>query len=85
MQWKTKTLLEQLKNTIRLRHYSYKTEKSYIDWIRRYIFFYDKRHSQDMRSVEIEVFLTHLAFQKASLSQLKIKHEVCLISGVIKR
>lgn len=59
MQERSKKLLEQPQDTIRLKHYSYKTEKSYIDWIRRYIFFHDKRHPKDMESAEIEAFLTH--------------------------
>ncbi|MFN6569241.1 phage integrase N-terminal SAM-like domain-containing protein [Dendronalium sp. ChiSLP03b] len=59
MQEGSKKLLEQPQNTIRLKHYSYNTEKSYIDWIRRYIFFHDKRHPKDMGSAEIEAFLTH--------------------------
>ncbi|MEH1846168.1 MAG: phage integrase N-terminal SAM-like domain-containing protein [Nostoc sp.] len=48
MQERSKKLLEKVQDTIRLKHYSYKTEKSYIDWIRRYIFFHHKRHPQDM-------------------------------------
>jgi integron integrase len=41
-----------------------KTEKSYVQWIRRFILFHDKRHPQEMGVVEIEAFLTHLAVQK---------------------
>ncbi|WP_337961502.1 site-specific integrase [Nostoc sp. UHCC 0926] len=64
MQERPKKLLEQVQDTIRLKHYYYKTEKSYINWIRRYIFFHDKRHSKDMESAEIEAFLTHLAVKE---------------------
>ncbi len=39
-----KKLLEQVRNVIRLKHYSYKTEKSYVNWIKRYILFHNKRH-----------------------------------------
>ena len=53
--------MEQVQDTIRLKHYSYKTEKSYIGWIRRYIFFHNKRHPKDMGSTEVEAFLTNLA------------------------
>jgi len=56
-----KKLLEQVRDTMRLRHYSYRTEVSYVDWIRRYILFHNKRHPRDMGVVEIEAFLTHLA------------------------
>ncbi|MDJ0798611.1 MAG: phage integrase N-terminal SAM-like domain-containing protein [Calothrix sp. MO_167.B12] len=51
------------------KHYSYKTEKSYVVWIRRYIFFHDKRHPKDMGTPEIEAFLTDLAVnQKVAAS-----------------
>ena len=56
-----KKLLEQVRDTLRLKHYSIRTEKSYISWIKRYILFHNKRHPKDMRKHEIEVFLTHLA------------------------
>jgi integron integrase len=54
-------LLDQVRDILRLKHYSYRTEKSYIDWIRRYILFHNKRHPKDMGCPEIEAFLTHLA------------------------
>jgi len=56
-----KKLLEQVRDTLRLKHYSIRTENSYISWIKRYILFHNKRHPKDMRKHEIEVFLTHLA------------------------
>ncbi|NJM87312.1 MAG: integron integrase [Hydrococcus sp. RU_2_2] len=59
-----KKLLEQVSDVIRLKHYSYKTEKSYINWIKRYILFHNKRHPRDMGGEEIEVFLTHLAVEE---------------------
>jgi len=43
-----KKLLEQVSDIIRLKHYSYKTEKSYINWIKRYILFHSKRHPREM-------------------------------------
>lgn len=61
---KDKKLLEIVSDKIRLRHYSYQTEKSYIGWIKRYIFFHNKKHPKDMGKVEIEAFLTHLAVDK---------------------
>ena len=57
-------LLEQVRDVIRLKHYSYKTEKSYVSWIKRYIIFHDKRHPRDMGGKEIEEFLTHLAVKE---------------------
>ena len=59
---KTK-LLDRAREIMRLRHYSIRTERSYINWMRRYILFHDKRHPQDMGPAEIEAFLTHLAVE----------------------
>jgi integron integrase len=56
--------MEQVQDTIRLKHYSYSAEKTYASWIRRYIFFHDKRHPKDMGADEVEAFLTHLAVQE---------------------
>jgi hypothetical protein len=41
-------LLDRVRTAIRARHYSRRTEKAYVAWIRRYIFFHDKRHPADM-------------------------------------
>jgi integron integrase len=54
-------LLDQLRDTIRLKHYSYRTEQSYVQWVRRFILFHHKRHPQEMAVPEITAFLTHLA------------------------
>ncbi len=54
-------LLDQVRDAIRLKHYSYRTEGTYVQWIRRYILFHNKRHPKDMGVPEIEAFLTHLA------------------------
>jgi Phage integrase, N-terminal SAM-like domain len=62
-----KKLLDQVRDTIRLKHYSYRTEQSYVQWIRRYILFHNKRHPQDMAVPEITAFLTHLAVKVVSL------------------
>jgi integron integrase len=59
-----KKLLEQVSDVIRLKHYSYKTEKSYINWIKRYILFHGKRHPREIGGAEIEAFLTHLAVKE---------------------
>lgn len=57
-------LLDQVRETIRRKHYSLRTESTYIDWIKRYIFFHNKRHPRDMGATEIEQFLNHLAVEK---------------------
>jgi site-specific recombinase XerD len=54
-------LLDQVRAAIRLRHYSLRTEKTYCAWIRRFIFYHNKRHPQEMGEAEIRAFLTYLA------------------------
>ncbi len=61
MESKPRKLLDQVRDAIRLKHYSYRTEQTYVGWIRRYILFHDKRHPKDMGGAEVEAFLTHLA------------------------
>ena len=57
-------LLDQTRNIIRRKHYSFRTEETYINWMKRYIFFHDKKHPKDMGVPEIEAFLTHLAVRE---------------------
>ncbi len=81
-----KKLLERVRDAIRLKHYSYRTEETYVQWIKRYIFFHNKRHPQEMGVAEIESFLTHLAVvdkvaastQNQALSALLFLYRVVL-------
>jgi len=57
-------LLEQLREALRVRHYSRSTEATYIHWVKRYIFFHHVRHPQEMAEPEINAFLTHLAVKE---------------------
>jgi len=57
-------LLDQVREKIRLKHYSIRTEQVYLDWIRRYILFHDTRHPAEMSESEIETFLTYLAVER---------------------
>ncbi|MFO1429107.1 MAG: integron integrase [Candidatus Competibacteraceae bacterium] len=57
-------LLDQVRDLIRLKHYSIRTEQAYLSWIRRFILFHHKRHPKEMGKPEIEAFLTHLAVQE---------------------
>lgn len=59
-----KRLLDQVREVVRLKHYSIRTEQTYIDWIKRYIFFHGKRHPREMGASEIESFLTDLAVRR---------------------
>jgi integron integrase len=59
-----KKLLDQMQETLRLKHYSYRTEEAYLDWARRYILFHGKRHPAEMGVPEIQAFLAHLASER---------------------
>ena len=61
-----KRLLDQVRDRLRLKNYAYRTEKSYLYWIKQYILFHNKRHPDEMGGPEIEQFLTHLAAKKKS-------------------
>lgn len=57
-------LLDQLAHAVRLKHYSYRTEKTYTHWVRRFILFHGKRHPATMGKSELEAFLTYLAVDR---------------------
>ena len=54
-------LLDQVRDAIRRKHYSVRTEDTYVDWIKRFIFFHGKRHPLEMGEAEVTDFLNHLA------------------------
>ncbi|HEV8160051.1 MAG TPA: integron integrase [Pyrinomonadaceae bacterium] len=57
-------LLDQVRAVLRTRHYSYRTEKTYIEWSIQYIRFHDIKHPKEMGAAEVEAFLTHLAVER---------------------
>ncbi len=57
-------LLDRMRSEIRVRHYSIRTEETYLDWARRYILFHNKRHPKDMGADEVQAFLSHLAVER---------------------
>lgn len=57
-------LLDQLRESLRSRHYSRRTEQTYCQWVKRFIFFHHVRHPAEMAEPEINAFLTHLAVQE---------------------
>ena len=91
-------LLDQVRQAIRTRHYSYLTEKAYIHWIKRFIFFHNKRHPLEMGEPEIARFLSSLASdshvsastQNQALNALLflyhqvLEKEIGLIQGVVR-
>ncbi len=54
-------LLNDVRNKLRVHHYALKTEKTYVQWIKRFILFHNKTHPLKMGKVEVEAFLTWLA------------------------
>ena len=57
----TPKLLDQVRDKIRIKHYSIRTETQYLQWIKRFILFHDKRYPTEMGEAEVAAFLTHLA------------------------
>jgi integron integrase len=54
-------LLDRVRDKLRIKHYSIRTEEAYLDWIRRFIRYHGRRHPNGMGASEVEAFLTHLA------------------------
>jgi len=61
---KPKKLLDQVSEALRTKHYAYRTEQTYKDWIKRYILFHKKRHPKDMGANEIREFIVYLATER---------------------
>lgn len=59
-----KKILDEMSEILRSRHYSNRTEETYLDWVRRYILFHKKRHPLEMGAEEIRAFLIHLATER---------------------
>lgn len=57
-------LLDQVRAAIRVRHYSRRTEDTYVHWVRRFILFHEKRHPREMGEREVTAFLSYLAVDK---------------------
>jgi site-specific recombinase XerD len=88
MEQRPKKLLDHVRDAIRLKHYSLRTEESYVTWIKRYILFHNKRHPNEMTSAEIEAFLTHLAVHQqvaASTQNQALSAVLFLYRDVLKK
>ena len=85
---KPRKLLDQVRESLRIHHYSIRTEKSYINWMKRYIFFHKKRHPNELAAKEISEFLSHLAVQRqvsASTQNQALNALVFLYKHVLKK
>ena len=81
-------LLDMVRNQIRLRHYSIRTEETYVSWIKKFIFFHNKRHPKDMGESEVERFLSHLAVKRkvsASTQNQALSALLFLYKNVLKK
>ncbi|MDP8314271.1 MAG: site-specific integrase [Candidatus Celaenobacter antarcticus] len=78
-----KKILTQVKDLIRKKHYSYRTEKTYIYWMKQFYYYFDKRNPAEMGSREILKFLTYLATQKkvSSSTQNQVLTPLEIIEG----
>ncbi len=56
-------LLDRVRDRIRLKHYSIRTEQAYLDWVRRFVVFHGRRHPRELGHAHVEAFLTHLAVE----------------------
>jgi integron integrase len=63
MPQRPKKLLDQVRDAIRLKHYAYSTEKTYVYWAKRFVLYHNKRHPLEMGEKEISEFLTYLAVE----------------------
>ena len=80
--------IDSLRSAIRVRHYSIRTEQSYVGWVKHFIFFHGKRHPKDMGEREVGAFLTHLAVNKnvaASTQNQALNALVFLYKAVLDR
>src|SRR5713101_9415874 len=91
-------LLEQMRKVIRARHYSLRTEETYLSWVKRFILFHGKRHPRDMGVQEVQQFLAYLAVeghvaastQSQALSailflyQQVLKHDIGWLHDVVR-
>ena len=59
-----KKLVEAISDVCRTEHYAYRTEETYLKWIKRFIAFYGNKHPREMGATEVQDFLTHLAVDR---------------------
>jgi site-specific recombinase XerD len=53
-----------MRDRLRTLRYSYRTEQQYLQWVRRYVLFHQRRHPRDLGAAEVESFLTHMAVDR---------------------
>jgi site-specific recombinase XerD len=84
----TPKLLDQVRNVIRVKHFSLSTERAYVGWIRRFILFHHKKHPKEMAESEIRQFISHLAVDakiSASTQTVALRSLLFLYREVLKK
>ncbi len=75
-------LLDQVRQRIRTKHYSIRTEQAYVQWVKRFVLFHNKRHPLDMGEAEIGQFLTHLAVNgRVAVDESELRNRVKAAGG----
>ena len=64
-------LLDRVRDALRVKHYSYRTEQAYLHWIKRYIYFHQKQHPATLGAAEVTAFLTHLARDRSVAASMQ--------------
>jgi integron integrase len=72
-------LFDVLREAIRIRHYSLRTEDTYVDWVRRFILFHGKRHPRELGAPEVQAFLSHLAVERQVAASTQNQAKAALI------
>lgn len=84
----TPKLLDQVRNIVRVKHFSLSTERAYVGWIRRFILFHHKKHPTEMAEAEIRQFISHLAVDakvSASTQTVALSALLFLYRDVLKK
>lgn len=71
--------LDQMRETLRLRHYAFRTERAYVDWARRFILFHGQRHPAELDARAVAAFLTHLALERKAAPSTQYQARAALI------
>lgn len=73
--------LDKIRAVIRTKHYSYRTEQTYVRWITRYIYYHGKRHPEELTGQHINAYLSYLATdrQVAASTQNQAKHALLFL------
>jgi len=80
--------LDSVREAARVRHYSYRTEQTYVQWVRRFILFHGKRHPRELGEAEVARFLSYLAVKRkvsASTQNQALNALVFLYRAVLER